>query len=714
MKLRAPWLTQNRGATWVAVAIVGVVAATLGAGEASGWPFLSGALRNALQRATGVPVQLDGRFRAHLLWRPHLQVEHLMVGSAAGMPAPYLVDGQKVALGWRWADLWRFRQGNTLTLRSLQADKLDVHLVRLADGRANWQLGSARPATQEKAKASALPGIDRLEISDGRVVIDDAVLETRLHVDVRGREGGAADAQAANGYRAAISGSYRGLPLDLAVRSGGALPLLRDDADGDEDPVATTPLRVEGEVGASRIVFDGQAAALPGARHLDGALRLSGPSLAHVGEVLGLTLPQTPAFDLLGRVVHHDGVWGLRAERLAIGRSELAGDFRFDTRPKPSRLSGELHGPRLMLADLGPSIGAPTGGAADSPRAAASAPARDHVLPQQRFNLPSLRAMDANLQVAIDQLVFATSAMTPLQGLRTHVRLDGGVLELQGLEADVAGGHLSGFTRLDARAQPARWNAQLRFGGVDVAGWLRGLRTPEGRREAPLPTQTRALRQQREAARQHGERAPAYLTGVLDATVDVTGSGESTAQILATLDGPVQVTVRDGTMSHVETEALGLDLAQALGVVVKGDDALPLRCARLDFVTRNGVMQLTRGVLDNPDSTIRVRGEIDLRSERLALAMRARPKDISPVSLRSPVTVTGTLSSPSVSIEPSRLTARALGAAALGAVAGPLAALLPLIDLGEREQGNPCAAQATTAEPNPSRTAATKGEVPKR
>jgi AsmA protein len=36
--------------------------------------------------------------------------------------------------------------------------------------------------------------------------------------------------------------------------------------------------------------------------------------------------------------------------------------------------------------------------------------------------------------------------------------------------------------------------------------------------------------------------------------------------------------------------------------------------------------------------------------------------------------------------------ARALGALALGALAGPLAAVIPLIDPGEREQGEPCTA----------------------
>ncbi|HEY6514225.1 MAG TPA: AsmA-like C-terminal region-containing protein, partial [Burkholderiaceae bacterium] len=241
-------------------------------------------------------------------------------------------------------------------------------------------------------------------------------------------------------------------------------------------------------------------------------------------------------------------------------------------------------------------------------------------------------------------------------------------------------------------------------------------------RQAPAANDAPALRQQRNTTRRAAERGAeqtvqAYLTGKLEASVDVTGTGRSTAEILSTLEGPITVLLHDGTMSHLVTEAMGIDLAEALGVVVKGDDVLPLRCARLDFATHNGVMRLTRGVLDNPDTTIRVAGQLDLRSEQLSLVARARPKDVSLASLRSPVIVRGTLGSPQVSIEPSRLAARAAGAVALGALVGPLAALIPLIDLGDREAGDPCAAPgngadaaAKPAASAASRSAAVRGE----
>jgi AsmA family protein len=91
---------------------------------------------------------------------------------------------------------------------------------------------------------------------------------------------------------------------------------------------------------------------------------------------------------------------------------------------------------------------------------------------------------------------------------------------------------------------------------------------------------------------------------------------------------------------------------------------------------------------------VRVAARIDLRQETIAARLRAAPKDVSPVSLRTPVVVTGKWSDPVVGIEGSRALAKLLAAAVLGTVAGP-AALLPLIDPGTSNNGgDPCAEPA--------------------
>jgi AsmA family protein len=71
------------------------------------------------------------------------------------------------------------------------------------------------------------------------------------------------------------------------------------------------------------------------------------------------------------------------------------------------------------------------------------------------------------------------------------------------------------------------------------------------------------------------------------------------------------------------------------------------------------------------------------------LRVVSAPKDFSPLSLRSPVTVNGNFKVPQVGIESKTLLVRAAGALALGSLAPP-AALLAFMDLGNTDDPAPC------------------------
>jgi uncharacterized protein involved in outer membrane biogenesis len=310
--------------------------------------------------------------------------------------------------------------------------------------------------------------------------------------------------------------------------------------------------------------------------------------------------------------------------------------------------------------------------------------------------------MDADVKVSIDELDFGTPALAPLRKVATRVVLQAGRLELQQVKATVAGGTLSGTSSYNSAGATAQWAARMRLAGVDVAGWVRGTQTPQAADAPPAsPTQAAKLEQQRQQARQGGDQVVRnYITGALDAEFDVRGSGNSTGQILSTLNGRFDLTLRDGTLSHLVTEATGLDVAQGLGLIIRGDRPLPLRCARIQATARNGIVRSDRGVIDNTDSTVRLAGELNLKDESLALVVTSRPKDFSPLSLRTPITVRGTLAQPRVGVEGGKLAGKVGVAAALGAALGPLAALIALVDLGRKEAGDPCGAALSTASPS--------------
>jgi uncharacterized protein involved in outer membrane biogenesis len=127
-----------------------------------------------------------------------------------------------------------------------------------------------------------------------------------------------------------------------------------------------------------------------------------------------------------------------------------------------------------------------------------------------------------------------------------------------------------------------------------------------------------------------------------------------------------------------------LDIAQGLGLLIKGDDVLPIQCTVIDLVAEQGLFRPRVMVLDTADSTLWVDGSLSLATEALDLRVVTTPKDFSPLALRTPLHVRGTFADPSISVDKGRLGTR-LGASALLALLNPLAAVIPLIDFGSSD-----------------------------
>ena len=125
-----------------------------------------------------------------------------------------------------------------------------------------------------------------------------------------------------------------------------------------------------------------------------------------------------------------------------------------------------------------------------------------------------------------------------------EITLDDGVLKLDRLSATTADGQVRGVLSLDSNRQPPLWTADVAWSAVDLAKWIT-LRNEDTKEAKPQP----------------------YITGKLSGKAKVAGSGRSTASILGSLDGQTFMWIRDGTLSHLLVEALGLDIAQGLGLL---------------------------------------------------------------------------------------------------------------------------------------------------
>jgi uncharacterized protein involved in outer membrane biogenesis len=262
--------------------------------------------------------------------------------------------------------------------------------------------------------------------------------------------------------------------------------------------------------------------------------------------------------------------------------------------------------------------------------------------------------MQADVRIALARLELGHPKLESVHPLRAHLTLKDGVLNIDGLDATLAQGRLWGSIQLDGRQPQALWMVDLSASGLKLEEWIAQSR-PKGQ--------------------------PPYITGELGGRFLLTGRGRSAAQMLATSDGSGRLLWSDGTLSHLVVEGAGIDLAQGLGVLIKGDDALPVTCAAADLQIKAGQIEPKLLVVDTPDSTLWGEGRISLADEKLDLLAQVAPKDASPLTLRTPLRVRGTLSDPAISLEKGPLVRRAVPAVLLGLI-NPLAALLPLIDPG--------------------------------
>jgi hypothetical protein len=631
-------------------------------GEWLGWPFLAEPLAQKLSEKidrevsfssvitpelANSKVKASTPFQIHFLGGLHIQATQVKIAAPAWSAAPHSLLGHNVVADFRYSDLWRAYRAQGLNIKSLQAQTLDLHLERLANGNASWE----KSATEPKSLSTSLPSFDSLQINEGALSYQDAL--TAADVKAKFSFTAPTDTSLASSQdvkntkstpsqsvlRVVATGTYKKLPMKVELFSSGSLPAKLNKTA--EVPVNLT---LNGSLGRAAISFKGSAKDALHPTNFSGSFTLKGPSMATLGDLVGVTLPTTSEFSTKGTINKQQTTWRIVLNKLDLGASHLNGKFIYEKGRKVPLLSGQLNGTKFLITDLGPAFGS------------VSAKKRPQkVLPDRPFDLASLRAMDADIMINIKYVDLNSKILEPLSPLRGHLQLKGGVLTIQELDARTAKGVLNGNLKLDGTGKTALWNANLRWNGVRLENWVRQVRD---------------------------DGLAPYISGRLNGKATLNGQGISSAEMLATMKGSIQSELQNGAISHLLIEAAGLDLAQSLGVMFKGDDSLPLQCAVADLVAENGVLRPRVMVLDTADSALWLDGAVSLAKESIDLKVVVMPKDFSPISLRSPLHVNGTFANPHTSLEKRNIGLKLAGSVLL-AMINPLAAFIPLLDNGD-------------------------------
>ena len=560
---------------------------------------------------------------------------------------------------------------------SLSEPKIGLQIE--PDGRRTWAL------SRDTSDTGAVPEIGAIVVDKGNVNYRARAQGADLDVEffLLKEEGNPLPLS----YKA--NGKWKNDAFTANGRSGGVLKFSQDSQ-------ASFPLEMNAVAGRTRLKAKGSIANLAELAGIDATFDLQGQNLDDLFNLLGVVLPSTPPYKLRGKLDKQEKLWAVSQIQGVLGKSDLSGALSFDQSAAVPFLSGKMQSKVMDFADLGPVIGlvpsnesnskvksrvtfgpankARTGASKTAPRAG-TAPGK--VLPVTPLDVAKLKAMNADVTYSAADIRHVKEL--PLDKGSVHIKLKAGVLQLEPISLGIAGGSVAGTVRIDANTIPAAFSTKLDVRAVQLNQLF------------PAVESTKTG------------------LGKISGQFDLKGRGNSVAQMLGSASGDVAILMGKGEISNILLEYMGLDGGEVIKFLLSGDRTVRLRCAAAAFDVKQGLMSSRAIVLDTSDTLITGEGQISLANETLDILLKPQPKDVSILSLRSPLRIGGTFADMTAGPEKTALAGRA-GLALLLGIINPLLALAATIETGPGEDADCVDVLKQAAQPKSSPKPAAAGK----
>jgi AsmA family protein len=644
----------HKKATWAGVTALVLLALIVATLSLLDWNALRPALARRITAATGRSASIDGDLKVHLWsWNPSAEVHGLTLKNPPWADRQPMFAAQRLSVS---VSLGRLLRGQ-IVLPQVEVEDPTINLERDSQGRASWELGTQTGAPNHDTKPAKVPAIRRLIIDRGKLHVVDEIRKLTFSGTLVAAEQAGKDDPSALKIR--CTGTLNKKPFTLNANGG---PLL------DLDP--GKPYSFKADLTASDIRLDTHVTVLKpfdlGALDVD--FVITGEDLADVYYLTGLALPNTPKYRLAA-TVHVDGTrFGVDGLKGRLGTSDIAGHGEVQTGGVRPKLTVKLSSVNLNMADLEPTVGAPAprqtslsaNDATSGKRRSAKAQPRppqasadadiDRLLPDADLQVNRVRGMDADVTYKASAV---TMPKVPMKEIAFRLLLDNGVLTMDPLAFVLDQGKFAGKVQIDARGDTPVSDIDMRIDGIDLGQF----------KSATM------------------QQAP--LEGTMSGRFKFHGTGSSVHKFASSSDGAMSVVIPHGQISDVIAELTGINVVRGLGLILaKGQNQTEIRCGIMDFKDHQGKLDTTTVYVDTSNVLITGRGQIDLASENLHLALQGDPKKLRLLRLRAPISLHGTLLHPAVGIQADKLAEQAGVATALGVLLTPVVAALAFIDPG--------------------------------
>jgi AsmA family protein len=504
----------------------------------------------------------------------------------------------------------------TLRRGQFMTSSVDLqHPVIVAAATPNGEKNYVFPSRHVQAEA--------LRITDGHAHVTLAGLHADLEVEFSTQAASDADRQAQ--IVATAEGTYAALPTtarltwDAALRSG-----------SDAQPSRFTLQVTDGQ---TRIAGRGTLLDPITPSRANATMTMSGPDMALLKPMIGVTLPSTPPYTVDVGLVYADGLYRVTGNAGRVGQSDLEGAITIRAGGRqPLDVTADLASRAATIADLVAVI-------ADQRDGGILAMSGSRLFSPAPLRLPQLDGGALHLTYRARSL-HGTS--TSLNDLSLHVELAAGALTLRPLSVGVGRGKLMGNLLLAPQPGGAmRAEADVRLDGVGLAHLV----GPTKYQEA----------------------------GPLNGTMHLRGTGASVAAILGAADGEASLWMQKGDVSALFVDLAGLRLGSALLAWLSGPRVTRVQCFAADLPMRHGVVTTRALILETTDSVMQRFGTANLAQERVELRLRTQSKHFTVGLLPGPLLISGPLADPRTEPDPSAATSHGLAR---------VLSMLPRVQLG--------------------------------
>ena len=581
--------------TGIGLALLAVIALAFTVLMATDFNDYRDLVQQRMKEATGRDLVIAGNIDASFSLSPRLSAKQVSFRNAAWSDIPQMASLNDIEAEIALLPLLSGEiRINEVVLRGGQ-----VVIETNKDGVGNWVLDLApqqAPAPEESATtASGLPKIDRMTIEDVTLLHRDGNTGEQHTLAIKRFT--AEDAPGA-GIKVEIKGAWNERPLELAGTVGAPRQFT-------EGPL---PLNLQGKLGEVALGLRGQIGDPTTFSDLSLDVTSSGPSLAALGDIFGIALPNSEPYSLETRVTGSGGKFTIADASAKVGGSDAAGNIVLDTASEVTGLTMTLASQRLDFKDLGLDEGGGTSASNSDGRLFSAEP----------WPLDWLKQIEGEITWPVGTLVRGgASARDVAFALAMHK----GAATLKYIKANIEGGTIDGNGTLKPGKSSPVLALKLDAKGIQSAPLLSMMGLED-----------------------------VLTVGRVNMNMDVNGPATSLRDLMGGLNGKAGFATGSGQVRNTFAQLL---LANLFGLLTPLDgNASSIPCIAGHFDIKQGIATTRGTVVETPGATVVGSGNIDLRNERIDMRVDPKSKNLNLSAIAVPMRVTGPLASPNVIPDP--------------------------------------------------------------